>query len=60
METYETNGRSTIPIMFKIDLIVWKLGVELVNQVSVFQFKIDLIVWKHNHPRKYKRGCDNV
>ena len=31
---------------FKIDLIVWKLQIELENNNIVVKFKIDLIVWK--------------
>ena len=31
---------------FKIDLIVWKYGINTISKKNVNTFKIDLIVWK--------------
>ena len=31
---------------FKIDLIVWKLGIIVLSIETICTFKIDLIVWK--------------
>ena len=39
---------SYIIILFKIDLIVWKLICENGEAPEAVEFKIDLIVWKYN------------
>ena len=47
MEINNNRGGNNPGISFKIDLIVWKLVLDLIVGMMELSFKIDLIVWKY-------------
>ena len=46
MKTTDLRGTVNLDIEFKIDLIVWKQGMQTMEDEIYATFKIDLIVWK--------------
>ena len=46
MEIVDSRGYRHPKKGFKIDLIVWKLGISDILKSVISLFKIDLIVWK--------------